>query len=360
MKLSVHDNFFYYICATIFFPEPNKTMKRILLIYTGGTIGMKQNPTTGALAPVDFAQIESEVPELHKFGAQIDTITFDPVIDSSNLQPKQWGEISTLIKENYEAYDGFVVLHGTDTMSYSASALSFMLENLAKPVIFTGSQIPMGVLRTDGRENLITAIEIAVEGIVKEVCVYFQTKLMRGNRTTKQNSEHFDAFQSHNYPPLATAGIHITYNKAAMLTPTGKPLIAHTEMDSSVVIIKIFPGITAKHLRAMLSIEGLKAVVLESYGAGNSPSDQWFLNEIATAIKKGIYILNVTQCAVGSVNMQIYETGRKLQDTGVISGVDITTEAAMTKLMYILAYKLGANESKKHLIEPIRGEFSII
>jgi len=351
---------FFLIFVLLLFNAPIKIMKRILLIYTGGTIGMKENPITGALAPVDFAQIEKEIPELHKFGAQIETITFDPVIDSSNLQPEQWGEISTIIKENYDSFDGFVILHGTDTMSYSASALSFMLENLAKPVIFTGSQIPMGVLRTDGRENLITAIEIAVDGIVKEVCVYFQTKLMRGNRTTKQNSEHFDAFQSHNYPPLATAGIHITYNKTAMLTPTGRPLIAHTKMDSSVVIIKIFPGITVNHLRTILSIEGLRAVVLESYGAGNGPTEKWFLNEITTAIKKGIHILNVTQCAVGRVDMQIYETGRKLQETGIISGADITTEAAMAKLMYILAYKLSADELKKHLQEPIRGEFSLI
>ena len=350
--------FFIIFVAQLVFYNSEKNMKRILLIYTGGTIGMKANPTTGALAPVDFAQIEREVPELKKFGAQIDTITFDPVIDSSNLQPKQWGEISTLIKDNYDLYDGFVILHGTDTMSYSASALSFMLENLAKPVIFTGSQIPMGVLRTDGRENLITAIEIAVEGVVKEVCVYFQTKLMRGNRTTKQNSEHFDAFQSHNYPPLATAGIHITYNQSAMLTPTGLPLIAHTKMDSSVIIIKIFPGITAIHLRTILSIEGLNGVVLESYGAGNSPSEKWFLDEIESGIKRGLYIINVTQCAVGSVNMQIYETGRELQNTGVISGVDITTEAAITKLMYLHAYKLHPDELKKQLNKPIRGEFS--
>ena len=321
---------------------------------------MKQNPTTGALEPVDFAQIESEAPELKKFGAQIDTITFNPVIDSSNVQPEQWGEIAALISKHYERYDGFVILHGTDTMAYSASAMSFMLENLAKPVIFTGSQIPMGVLRTDGRENLITAIEIAVEGVVREVCVYFQTKLMRGNRTTKQNSEHFDAFQSHNYPPLATAGIHITYNRDAMLQPTGRALIAHNTMDTSVVIIKIFPGISAKYLRSILSIEGLRAVVLESYGAGNGPSVGWFIDEIDDAIKRGIYIINVTQCAVGKVDMEIYETGQILKSTGVISGLDITTEAALTKLMYLLGHKLSESELKKHLNNSIRGEFSDI
>ncbi|MFI3294449.1 MAG: type I asparaginase [Rikenellaceae bacterium] len=334
--------------------------KKILLIYTGGTIGMKTNPATGALAPFDFSQIEQEVPELKKFKVILSTETFNPIMDSSNVSPEEWEHLATLIKERYNQHDGFVVLHGTDTMAYTASALSFMLENLAKPIIFTGSQIPMGVLRTDGRENLVSAIEIAAAGKVKEVCVYFQNQLMRGNRTTKQNAQHFNAFASHNYPILAQAGISINYNtpyirQVDSFMPT---LQVHSHLERSVTIIKLFPGTSERIIRSILETQSLRAVVIECYGSGNAPSEPWFLEALSQAIERGIVIYNVTQCAVGSVNMDLYDTGRAMRDIGIVGGYDITLEAAVTKLMYLLGKGYNNDQIASYLGVSLRGEIT--
>ncbi|MCK9628090.1 MAG: asparaginase [Bacteroidales bacterium] len=339
----------------------------ILLIYTGGTIGMKQDQDTLALIPFNFDQIEAEVPELKKFGYKIDSYSFTPPVDSSEISYTFWIELAEIIADNYKKYDGFVILHGTDTMSYSASALSFMLENLEKPVIFTGSQLPIGMLRTDGKENLISSIEIAAakdsEGraMVPEVCVYFESKLYRGNRTTKDNAENFRAFRSPNYPHLAEAGIHIKYNKNFISYPYewGKDLIINTRLDTNVAILKIFPGISPSVVGSFLNIEGLRAIILETYGSGNAPTSGWLISMLTDAIQKGLVILNVSQCPAGSVNMEAYSTGILLKKIGVLSGYDSTTEAALTKLFFILGNNFEIQEITKGLSQKIRGEISI-
>lgn len=338
----------------------------ILLIYTGGTIGMKQDPETGALMPFNFNEILREVPELKKFGCKIDTFSFEPPIDSSDIQTDFWVEIARLIKKNYKSYDGFVILHGTDTMSYSASALSFMLENLEKPVIFTGSQLPIGMLRTDGKENLISSIEIAAakdsngRAIVPEVCIYFENRLYRGNRTTKYNAEDFRAFRSANYPVLAEIGIHIKYNTSYIRYPRtwDNELSIKTNLGTSVAILKIFPGMSKEMVEPILNIKGLQALILETYGSGNAPTAEWFINLLKNAIANGLIILNITQCHAGKVDMDAYSTGILLKKIGVIGGFDSTTEASITKLFFILGHTSDTQEIKSMLKNNMRGEIS--
>ncbi len=337
----------------------------ILVIYTGGTIGMKAHPVTGELVPFRFEHILDEVPELQKFCFRIDSYSFDPVIDSSDIFPDFWVRLALLIREKYDQYNGFVVLHGTDTMSYSASALSFMLENLEKPVIFTGSQLPIGLPRTDGKENFISAVEIAAgvdnEGhaLVPEVCIFFQDQLFRGNRTLKYNAEEFRAFRSPNYPPLADAGIHIKYNRKYIRYPEswGRPLQVHTQVGTDVAVLKIFPGIEKKVVEATLNIPGLRAVILETYGQGNAPSAQWLLDLLSGAVSRGVIILNVTQCPAGSVSMDTYACGMRLKEAGVLSGYDMTTEAAITKIMLLTGQFFDNKKVKELLSQSLNGEF---
>lgn len=339
----------------------------ILLIYTGGTIGMKHDPETQTLVPFNFEQILEEVPELKKFVHTIDTHSFYPPIDSSDIEPEFWVELANLIGEKYNQYDGFVILHGTDTMSYSASALSFMLENLEKPVIFTGSQLPIGMLRTDGKENLISSIEIAAakdqkgRALVPEVCVYFESQLYRGNRTTKFNAENFRAFRSSNYPCLAEAGIHIKYNTPFINYPLdwGRELKVNTALDTNISILRIFPGISEQVVKSALSVPGMRALILETYGSGNAPTKGWLLDLLKGAIERGVIILNITQCMAGSVDMDAYATGILLKKMGVISGYDSTTEAAVVKLFFLLGNTNDNHKVKEELLENLRGEITI-
>ncbi len=324
----------------------------ILIIYTGGTVGMVNDPETGSLVPINFPEVADQLPELKKFGYRLRSVSFDPVTDSSNIEPSTWVRMATVIEENYTEFDGFVILHGTDTMAYSASALSFMLENLEKPVIFTGSQLPIGVLRTDGKENLITAIEIAAARnnglpMVPEVCIYFDSKLMRGNRTTKISAEQFHAFDSPNYPALAEAGLHIRFNSGAIRYPViRRYLTVHKDISTDVALLKLFPGINRNLVSAITNTSGLKAIILETFGAGNAPTFKWFLDELALFINKGGLILNVTQCHGGTVEMGLYETSREMLNAGVISGRDLTSEASVTKLMHLL----GRCESREKIV----------
>ncbi|MBR2352203.1 MAG: asparaginase [Alistipes sp.] len=336
----------------------------ILIIYTGGTIGMRRD-VSGILVPFDFNTIEQEFPSVRNLNVDISVHKMSP-IDSSNVTPSLWIELAEIISHNYSHYDGFVVLHGTDTMSYTASALSFMLTNLAKPVVFTGSQIPMGIMRTDGRENLITAIEIAaaVDGEghprVPEVSLYFQNRLFRANRSTKLSAEALSAFDSRNCAPLAEVGVNIVYNTELIRRPQSwdEPLVTAAEIDNRVVVLKLFPGISPQILRTVLSVDNLRGVVLETFGTGNAPTADWFIDALREAVERGVVVVNITQCQAGGVFMDMYETGVRLRECGVVSGSDMTTESAVTKLMWLLGTKQDIDVLKAQLEVSLRGEIT--
>lgn len=339
--------------------------RKVLLIYTGGTIGMITDHNSGVLKPFDFEQITSEVPELNKLACEITTFSFERPIDSSNMTPDVWIKLASIIESNYAHFDGFVILHGSDTMAYTASALSFMIENLNKPIVFTGSQLPIGVIRTDGKENLITAIEIASAyhqddtPIVPEVSIYFEYKLYRANRTTKLSADNFNAFASFNYPKLAEAGIEIKFDFQNIRKVTSTPISFHYRFDENVGVLKIYPGISKQYVSHFFETPGLRGVILETFGAGNATSQQWFLDEVKKALNKQIVIVNITQCKGGRVNQNKYETGRGLEEAGVISGQDSTFEAAITKLMFLLGQHFQHTEVINLFNSSLAGEITI-
>lgn len=341
-------------------------MGKVLLIYTGGTIGMNRNPHTGALEPFNFEHLLQKIPELQEFDLVIDAHQFNPPIDSSDMTPAKWTELSHVIAEHFDDYDGFVVLHGTDTMAYTASALSYMLENLTKPVIFTGSQLPIGQLRTDGKENLITSIEIAAakdadgHACVPEVGIYFNGRLLRGNRTTKQSAEEFNAFESFNYPHLVDAGVNITYHADRMLKPHWeRPMKPHFRLDNNVIIFSLFPGIREDLVRHIIATPNLKSIVMRTFGSGNAPQRPWVMKALKEATRNGKVVINISQCMQGTVEMGRYDTGFQLKEAGVISGYDSTVESAVTKLMFLQSHYDDPEQVRQLMRQNIRGEISV-
>ena len=340
---------------------------KILLIYTGGTIGMREDPNTRALKPFDLNHIRERVPEIGRYASTIDLVAFDPLVDSSDIEPSIWQQLATLIKEKYQFYDGFVVLHGTDTMAYSASALSFMLDNLTKPVIFTGSQLPIGAPRTDGKENIISSVEIAAtmdengNAVVPEVCIYFNSMLMRGNRAMKTNSEGFRAFTSPNFHLLASAGINIKYSLNFIRTPKvpHEEFSINTTLDTRVSVLKLHPGMTPPVVRYILCSPETRAVIIETYGSGNAPTKKWFTDIVKEANSMGKIMVNVTQCIQGSVNMNLYETGQSMAAAGLINGYDITTEAALGKLFVLMGKSDDNQWVKQMMVQDLKGEITI-
>ncbi len=339
--------------------------RSLLIIYTGGTIGMVADPRTGAMRPMDLERLREQVPELERVKASLTAMSFHKPIDSSDMRPTDWVRIAEIIGQNYRKYDGFVVLHGSDTMAYTASALSYLLEGLGKPVILTGSQLPIGTIRTDARENLITAIEIAAahdehgQPMVPEVAVYFEYRLYRGNRVVKVHAERFEAFRSPNWPVLAEAGVHLRYDRSSILPLRDRPFKAHDRMDDRVGIIRLFPGIRPQWVAAMLSTPDLQAVVLSTFGSGNGPTEPAFIDVLREARDRGIVLLNVTQCSGGRVEQGRYATSVAFNDLGVVPGADMTVEAAITKLMFLLGQGVGAARMPERLVNPLAGELTL-
>ncbi len=334
------------------------------MLYTGGTIGMMQDPESGSLKAFNFQQLLDQIPELRNYDCDITTDSLDHPIDSSDMKPDHWIRLATRIYRDYDKFDGFVILHGSDTMAYSSSALSFLLENLSKPVIFTGSQLPIGITRSDARENLLTTLEIALskkengDAMVPEVGVYFEYDLFRGNRIHKISTEDFEAFQSLNYPKLAEAGVHIKFNQNAIEPANSRALVLHAKMDTNVGVLTAFPGMNEAYVDAILSAPGLKGIVLRTFGSGNAPTDKWFLSKLQSAINSGIYIVNISQCSGGGVIQGKYEASKGLKEMGVISGGDMTFEAGLTKMMFMLTQNLSSAEFKKTYETNLRGELS--
>ena len=338
-------------------------MSQILIIYTGGTIGMMSDPATKVLKPINFEQIMDNVPELDRLNCKIKVHSFDKIIDSSNMNPQIWSELAGLIESNYDKVDGFVILHGSDTMSFTASAISFMLENLAKPVIFTGSQLPISAIRTDAKENLMTAIEIANakkndRARVPEVCIYFDYKLFRGNRSFKYNSSKFEAFRSPNYPILAESGVHLRFSVNDIRQPADSPMVVHKNLVSDVAVLKLYPGISPKVVETILTAD-VRGIVMETFGAGNTTTEQWFTDLLKNAIDSGKVILDISQCKVGPVELGRYETSKQLKDIGVANGYDMTYESAVTKMMYLLGQTEDPKLVKELLETDLRGEITV-